>query len=617
MPTKLLTVLILLVTSCCLAQRPGAPLIPIKRTASIILNETQILAEDCSNGRDDNGNGLVDCEDYSCYFQKPASTCNCVPSNTLWTTNALGELYWANTVTSVEVRVGAMGQVMTDIAWTPDGKLYGLDFNANVYEIDPATAAVTHRFSIPGNAAANAMTSDGDGNLYIAGGTRIFKFSRSNNAVAEVADLSVPGLTSGGDLAFSGGALFLSCMGNMIAKIDIATKRVEARTIINLPPGANIFGIVSSADGSLYISGTANIFKLNPLDMRAEPYYVYKTTSVDIWGLANYNDNCNAPEPDCKAAVDIAVETPSPFCSDAGVKLTASGTGITGTPRYNWQTPDGAVANAASIVARKTGWYKVNFSAQDRFCHDADSVFLTMLPRPVVNIGRDTVMCVGTQFVIRNQYSDPSFINEWHNRSSGNEFTVVQDGMYWLTVNNGCGTVSDTILVESRKVPELSLGDDRELCAGDTLHLGNSLHRPEYQYNWSNGQTTEKIVVEQSGRYAVTATNMCGTVTDEVLVSDKASGCECYLYVPNAFTPNGDGKNDVFKVTATCRISGELTIFNRWGRPVFSTKDLGKSWNGKLNENNLATDTYIYTVTYKFLNRPAVHTQKGTLVLIR
>ena len=617
MQTKLLTVLYLLVSACCWAQLPGTATLPLKRDQTILSTHPQILAEDCSNGKDDNGNGLVDCEDYSCYFQKPVNTCNCIPSNTLWTANAIGELYWANTVTGVETRIGAMGQVMTDLAWTPDGKLYGLDFNANVYEIDPATAIVQQRFSIPGNAAANAMTSDLDGNLYIAGGTRVFKYSRINGQISEVADLSVLGVFSGGDLAFSNGALYLSCNSNLIAKIDVTTKRVEVKTIINLPFGASIFGIVSSADGSLYISGTAEIFKLNPADMRAEPFYQYKTTGVAIWGLANYNDNCNAPEPDCHAEVDLIAERSEPYCSDAGVKLTATGKGVTGTGRYTWQTPDGPVQALATVVAKKTGWYKVTFSSQDPFCNDADSLFITIIQKPSVYLGNDTLMCVGTQFSIQNKNGHPSFQNVWHDRTTATEFNVVRDGKYWLTVSNACGTASDTLFVTSKKIPTINLGADRELCQFDTVQLQNILHEPDQRYRWSNNVTTPKIVVEQPAQMWLEVTNVCGTARDEVTIAEKTSGCECYLYVPNAFTPNNDGKNDGFKITSTCGINGELKVFNRWGTVVFQTKDLSKSWNGFVKGQLQTTDTYIYTVSYKFLNRPTVHTQKGTVHLIR
>lgn len=615
MPTKLLTALLLLLSLNSMAQRPGTALPPAKRPASIILNNPQTLAEDCSNGRDDDGNGLVDCEDYSCYFQKPASTCNCVPSNTLWTANAAGELYWANTQTGVETRVGAMGQVMTDLTWTPDGKLYGLDFNGNIYEISPATAIPTYRFTVPGFNAANAMTADMEGNLYVAGQTTLVQYSPQLNRVTMTLNLP-PTAVSGGDLAFSGGFLYLACSNNNIAKIDVVNQKVDVLPITGLPPFAAIFGIVSSADGSLYLSGSIEIFKLNPTTMQASNYFQFKTTNQAMWGLANYNDNCNAPDPVCDAAVDIAVDNGGPYCSDVGVKLTATGTGITGSTTFQWQTPESVVANAATVVAKKTGWYKVLYAGPLPFCNDEDSVYITVLPKPAVNLGNDTVMCVGTQFTIRNTLHDPQFVNLWHDGSGGETFTIVRDGKYWLQASNACGTAADTIYVTSLKVPEVDLGEDRELCAYDTLHLTNRLHLENYQYTWSTGATTPQVVAEQAGSYSVQVTNKCGTVTDEIVVNPKTAGCECFLYVPNAFTPNRDGKNDLFKVSATCTITGELTIFNRWGVPVFTTKDLSKGWNGFYKGQLQGTDTYIYIVSYKFLNRPQTYTQKGTLHLI-
>ena len=577
----------------------------------------RIQAEDCSNGVDDNGDGLVDCEDYTCYFQKPNTTCNCIPSNTIWTANGAGELLWANTKTGVEKKIGSMGTALTDLAWGSDGVLYGTAFNANIYEVNPVTAQISVKYSIPGYFGVNAMTSDQAGNFYLAGGQQVFRYNTTTRQVSPVADLTAVGAGSGGDLAFSNGALYLACNSNQIAKIDITNGSVQLLAIQGLPSGVDVFGIVSAADGSLYLSGATEIFKLDPTTMRAVSFYKYKTTSIIIWGLANYNDNCNAPEPDCKAEVEIAVQTAEPYCSGTGVALTATGKGITGSGRYQWTFPDGTGATTAAVNVSQSGWYKVVFSAPNPFCMAEDSVYLNILNTPYAHLGADTVLCAGSQITIQNQAADASWQYVWQDGSNTPQFTVRQQGKYWLTVTNACGTASDTILVNERSGPLVGLGASRQLCPYDTLHLYNTLHLPAYEYQWSNGLTTPAIVANQPGWYGVVVRNECGAVQDSVLIQEQKEGCECFLYVPNAFTPNGDGKNDILKVLASCDITGELTIFNRWGGVVFNTKDLSKGWNGSFRGKEQPGAVYVYMIRYRFRSRPVQYTQSGTLMLVR
>src|SRR6185436_9631098 len=207
--TLLITTAILLGYCNLFAQQPGENIItkpakpPTKHTAS------RILSEICGNNIDDDGNGLKDCEDYSCYYSS-ATVCNCEPIDVVWIGDDNGDLFWLNHQTGVETFIGNMGRSMTDITWAPDGYLYGVDWIENkIWKIDPATAQVTFISAIPGYDFSNALTSDGEGNLYLAsrlafaGNTfHIIKFNLASGALSIVANLTPTNLTSAGDLAF-------------------------------------------------------------------------------------------------------------------------------------------------------------------------------------------------------------------------------------------------------------------------------------------------------------------------------------------------------------------------------------------------------------------------------
>src|SRR6185436_5784968 len=116
---------------------------------------TTTLTELCNNNIDDDGNGLIDCKDYSCYFKQGDATCACYPMNLIWIGDAVGGLYWIDVNTQIEKKVGNMPSVMNDITWSPQGKLYGMNGDG-IFQIDPATAQANFLFTIPGYIPSNA-----------------------------------------------------------------------------------------------------------------------------------------------------------------------------------------------------------------------------------------------------------------------------------------------------------------------------------------------------------------------------------------------------------------------------------------------------------------------------
>jgi gliding motility-associated-like protein len=104
----------------------------------------------------------------------------------------------------------------------------------------------------------------------------------------------------------------------------------------------------------------------------------------------------------------------------------------------------------------------------------------------------------------------------------------------------------------------------------------------------------------------------------EIVVYGKTEGClsdplrynvyvgECSsIYVPNAFTPNGDGKNDAFCPLSICTFQHyEFLIFNRWGQLIFKTTNQFNKWNGKFKDADCPSGVYIYLITYKFPSQP-------------
>jgi gliding motility-associated-like protein len=88
------------------------------------------------------------------------------------------------------------------------------------------------------------------------------------------------------------------------------------------------------------------------------------------------------------------------------------------------------------------------------------------------------------------------------------------------------------------------------------------------------------------------------------------------VVMPNAFTPNGDGHNDVFRIPPNTYINlKDFSIYNRWGSKVFSTADAGKGWDGTVNGSKQDAGVYIYVINGSDKNGKLIY--KGSVLLIR
>jgi gliding motility-associated-like protein len=158
------------------------------------------------------------------------------------------------------------------------------------------------------------------------------------------------------------------------------------------------------------------------------------------------------------------------------------------------------------------------------------------------------------------------------------------------------------------------LGADTCLGEKDSLVLKAV---PGYNtYIWNGISTaSSKYVVRQPGDYVLQIENECGMQSDTVKILQQ---CAFDIFMPNAFTPNGDGRNDLFRVPPqNYNRLISFTVFNRWGQKIFETKNISEGWNGMNREYPAAAGTYIYIIVMKSLDDKTTFTKKGWVTLIR
>ncbi len=274
--------------------------------------------------------------------------------------------------------------------------------------------------------------------------------------------------------------------------------------------------------------------------------------------------------------------------------------------KYKWNT--GSRSNTTAVTG--SGKYWVTATAGCVFSDTTDVIFGD---KPIFNLGPDRTVCTGDQILLDPGISGMQY--QWNNGASSQAINTNSVGTYWLKMTNGSGcTWSDTVLIKDKPFPPVYLGRDTLICETEQLILSPKISQTGLSYLWQDGSTGKSLAVKQAGTYHVKVFDNCTVKRDTIVVSFKT----CPMGVPNAFSPNGDRFNQVFRAKYGVNVSKyEMRIYNRFGQLIFHTTDQLKGWDGTFNGRPLPSTTYVWTVYYieKDTGKPV--NLKGTVTLVR
>jgi gliding motility-associated-like protein len=250
---------------------------------------------------------------------------------------------------------------------------------------------------------------------------------------------------------------------------------------------------------------------------------------------------------------------------------------------------------------------------------------------PVVSFTMDTdTLCVGTPIKISSGATGISAWNWDFGNGTGNNAppfarTYAAAGSYTVTLIGrnalGCGSVPVSKPIVINPVPLVNAGPDLFINSGASIVLPATATPPgNYAYTWtpSAGLSAANILTP-------TATP-AATTTYKIQVADNASNCFgedevtvnviTGIYIPTAFTPNRDGRNDAWEIPGLALYpDAVVTIYNRYGQRVYETKNYaGRPWKGDLKGTEQPIGTYIYLIR---LNNAAKQVLKGVVTIIR
>lgn len=298
-----------------------------------------------------------------------------------------------------------------------------------------------------------------------------------------------------------------------------------------------------------------------------------------------------------KPLVNLGSDTTICEGDSVGVKVANN------SANYLWNT--GALIPSIEVLSSGVYWLE---AIQDG-CINRDSIIINTIPKPVVNLGSDTILCEPDTVVLNAFNQNASYA--WNNGTIQPDLQVTSAGVYSVSVElNGC-VKTDEINIQYINNKLLSLGNDTTLCIGEIITIGSNVLNSNYL--WNTGQITPSIIASDSGLYSLEITNVCGSANDSIYL-DKED-CNCEVSIPNIFTPNGDGINDALSPMVTCELkSFQLSIYNRWGDKVFESNNPNIQWDGRVHGRNAQNGAYTYLLDYKFIND--VNKQKSGVIVI-
>ncbi len=344
----------------------------------------------------------------------------------------------------------------------------------------------------------------------------------------------------------------------------------------------------------------ANPIQCSSIAADGSDFTISGSPSVSITGAAGVCSN------GFTSVINLTLNAPIVTEGNFNVTLGTGSDGNTIIDMCGLETPSGAVLSFSTKDTVSASFnYDIGFGCKN------DTIALNYLPDHGVNEWQWNI-----DSAIRNSSLDPLII-----------FSVYGLKNIQHIVSNGF--CSDTVsqVVNLNNTLMASFQAPAEVCPKDVVNFSNASVGNVISWNWNFGDgATSNQQIPQPHLYPDTRAGETYTVS---LIVQNNMGCydtatrqisklqSCYITVPNAFTPNGDGKNDfLYPLNAFNATNLEFRVYNRFGQLVFETRDWTRKWDGTIDGQLQSPGTYVWTLRYTDISGKN-YFLKGTSVLIR
>lgn len=291
-----------------------------------------------------------------------------------------------------------------------------------------------------------------------------------------------------------------------------------------------------------------------------------------------------------------------------------------GSPDGGTYSGNGVVNGLFSAASTGVGSFPISYAFVDeKGCYNDTTQKLQVANLPSIHAAADpAVICRGDSALISG--SGAQQYNWFPMLTTANQMVVSPENttLYQVIGMDAFGCKgSDSCTLTVVPLPELVLPAAVWLMTGEAVEL--NAYSGAFQYDWSNGAPDPRIEVNEPGFYWVKVADGFCTATDTIEVVEIPA-----VFVPNAFTPNDDGLNDVFGPRTDDGLGIRFWVFNRWGEQVFKSENLNKAWDGTCQSEKAPAAVYTWLLEWDFNHRTphgniiSLHGKKsGSVFLIR
>jgi len=327
----------------------------------------------------------------------------------------------------------------------------------------------------------------------------------------------------------------------------------------------------------------------------------------------------------------IQVETPSilnitsndiNFCIGDTIKLNVSSTQEV---PIQWDLPNGLHSNNSNIQifpieSNHSGLYIIN--AFDTVCNVIpDTVYINVYDRPIIGIDpQNPEICKGESIELT---ASGGFYYNWNTLEQSQSISVSPNSNEtYSVVGSDIHNCKDTAItnVIVKPIPMLTISPDPiVIFLGEIVTLTVTSNLPGTNFQWSNGEVNPTIEISPDHTMMIGVEgNLDGCSNfQEIEIFVKIPLTDCHIYLPNSFTPNGDGLNDIFIPYLDNAEIVSFSIYNRWGQLIFTSNNSLIGWDGTFNGEQCVEGVYSYMVRYTQADTGALKQKYGSVSLIR
>lgn len=522
--------------------------------------------------------------------------------------------------------------------WTPANNL-----NTSTGSIVVASPSISETYSVIGNSSGcNSSTQTGFVNVVpnpvitisplnptICAGDAVALNANGAATYTWVPSNSVDNPFSAVVMASPSITTNYTVIGSASSCTSTAIRQVSVILLPNLQAVANPPAICSGDKTTINANG-ANAYTWSPTYGLSNPYsnfIVANPTITTLYTLTGNNGVCTA-----SITVPIVVlQKPSIILDVSDPKIcfgNSSTIFASGAQSFSWSpvTNLNLISNNAAVVTptASTNYTIIGMNTSGSVsCVMTQEIMVEVVPQVTASISGSIALCKGESTKL---FAGGGNTFVW-TPSSGLSNSLIASPVstpsistiYTVFVSNAgfCGA-SGTVHVKVNPHPTVNAGPDKTYNIDEPMYLdakGNGT------LTWIYGDgilcrpcPNTQIMPQNSGYYRIEAVNEFGCkAIDEVFIEVTK---DFSIYIPNIFTPNDDGMNDVFLIYGAGFTDLKLTIFDRWGEKLYESEDQLKGWDGTYKSELSKNDVYVYLVTFKSLDGK-IHTRTGHVTLMK